>query len=380
MEVNQGRGIGAAGGNDRLPAVREIDQLIENWEGLAVLTTFDEPTLTWIFICIHDNTLGPSTGGTRIATYPNPADGLRDAMRLSEGMTHKWAAVNLGFGGAKAVLAVPHPMVGDQRRALLARYAGLINLLGGNFLTGEDMGITPEDMEFLSRHTDHLHGYDVDGRKVDPSPYTARGVLTGIKTALEQKFGEASVRGRTVVVQGAGNVGGQLIRMLAAEGAKVLIADVDEERARSLASEYNAGLIEDRSGASGGNGSDVFSTECDVFAPCAVGAILNRETIPRLACPIVAGSANNQLEEPEDVERLRERGILYAPDYIVNAGGAISFAYLGKGISEPSELFAKVDSIGTTLAEIFREAEDRDESTLAAAERRVARTLESARG
>jgi len=380
VEVNQGRGIGAAGGNDRLPAVQELEQLIETWEGLAVLTNFDKPTGTWIFICIHDNTLGPSTGGTRIATYASPADGLLDGMRLSAGMTHKWAAANLGFGGAKAVLAVPHSMAGDERQGLLSRYAGMINLLGGNFLTGEDMGITPEDMEFLAQHTDHLHGYDANGSKVDPSPYTARGVLTGIKTALERKFGEPSVHGRTVVVQGAGNVGGHLIRMLTAEGAEVLIADVDRERARSLASECNARLIDDRSGASGGNGSDVFSTECDVFAPCAVGAILNQETIPRLACPIVAGSANNQLEEPEDVERLRERGILYAPDYIVNAGGAISFAYLGKGISEPAELFDKVDSIGTTLAEIFREAEDRNESTLAAAERRVVRTLESARG
>jgi leucine dehydrogenase len=350
--------------------VRELEQLIEAWDGLAVLTNFDKPTGTWIFICIHDNTLGPSTGGTRITTYPTEADGLRDAMRLSEGMTHKWAAVNLGFGGAKAVLAIPHPMTGDQRQGLLKRYSGLINLLGGRFLTGEDMGITPDDMEFMAKHTDHLHGYDSKGRKVDPSPYTARGVLTGMKTALERRFGEASVRGRKIVVQGAGNVGAHLIRMLTAEGAEVLIDDVDDDRAQRLASDCGAGLV---------NG-DVYSTVCDVFAPCAVGAILNEGTIPKLACPIVAGSANNQLEVTEDVERLRARGIMYAPDYIVNAGGAISFAYLGKGVSEPAELFAKVDSIGTTLAEILREAEDRGESTLAAAERRVARTLARGRG
>ena len=196
-----------------------------------------------MFICIHDNTLGPSTGGTRIATYDSPADGLLDAMRLSEGMTHKWAAVNLGFGGAKAVLAVPHQMTGAEREGLLERYAGMINLLGGNFLTGEDMGITPADMEFMARHTDHLHGYDANGSKVDPSPYTARGVLTGIKTALGQRFGDAFARGRRVVVQGAGNVGGHLIRMLTDEGAEVLIADVDKDRARSLASESGAHLI-----------------------------------------------------------------------------------------------------------------------------------------
>lgn len=350
--------------------MRELQQLIEAWDGLAVLSNFDKPTGTWIFICIHDNTLGPSTGGTRIHTYATAADGLRDAMRLSAGMTHKWAAVDLGFGGAKAVLAVPHPMAGEERQGLLARYAGMVNLLGGNFLTGEDMGITPEDMEFMSRHTKHIHGFSAEGKKMDPSPFTARGVLTAMKTALERKFGEASVHGRTIVVQGAGNVGGHLIRMLTTEGALVLIDDVDTNRAQKLAQECGAGLV---------NGGDVFSTPCDIFSPCAVGAVLNRETIPKLSCPIVAGSANNQLEVREDVDRLRERGIMYAPDYIVNAGGAISFAYLGRGISDPNALFEKVDSIGTTLAKILREAEDRNESTLAAADRRVARTLESAR-
>lgn len=355
--------------------MQDLQQLIEAWDGLAVLTRFDRASGAWIFICIHDNTLGPSTGGTRIAVYDTPADGLLDAMRLSEGMTHKWAAVNLGFGGAKAVLAVAPEMTGAERKGLLERYAGMINLLAGNFLTGEDMGISRQDMEYMAQFTKHLHGYDANGKKVDPSPYTARGVLTGIKTALERKFGESSVRGRRVVVQGAGNVGGHLIQMLSAEGAEVLVADVDQERAQRLAQAHGAAIID----GLGVNGADVFSTECDVFAPCAVGAILNRDTIARLACPIVAGSANNQLEERDDVERLRERGILYAPDYIVNAGGAISFAYLGKGVSEPSELFEKVDSIGSTLAGILEEAEKRGESTLAAAERLVARTLESAR-
>lgn len=351
--------------------MREIQQLIEAWNGLAVLTEFDRPTGTWMFVCIHDNTLGPSTGGTRIASYDSPADGLRDAMRLSEGMTHKWAAVNMGFGGAKAVLAVPHLMEGAEREGLLERYAGMINLLGGNFLTGEDMGITPADMEFMARHTDHLHGYDGNGKKVDPSPYTARGVLTAIKTALGQRFGARSLEGRRVLVQGAGNVGGHLIRMLTDAGAEVAVTDVDIDRARSLASECGAHLI---------NGeADVYSVACDVFAPCAVGAILNRDTIPRLNCSIVAGSANNQLDTAEDVERLRARDILYAPDYIVNAGGAISFAYLGQGISDPAELMVRVDSIGSNLAEVLQEAEERNESSLAAAERRVARTLAAAR-
>ncbi|MFQ5524870.1 MAG: Glu/Leu/Phe/Val dehydrogenase dimerization domain-containing protein [Thermoanaerobaculia bacterium] len=350
--------------------MRELEHLIQSWDGIGVLTRYDEPTGTWIFICIHDNSLGAATGGTRIRTYPTPADALRDGMRLAEGMTHKWAAVDLGFGGAKAVLAVPGPIAGDERRGLLQRYAGLIEILGGSFLTGEDMGITSEDMEFISRHTSYLHGFDEHGKKVDPSPFTARGVVTGIKASLAHRYGDDSISGKRVLVQGTGNVGGHLVRMLAEEGAEILVEDIDRDRAQSLADEVGARVID--------NG-DTYSTECDVFAPCAIGAILNQDTIPKLACPIVAGSANNQLAEHDDVERLRERGILYAPDYIVNAGGAISFAHIGRGITARDRLFEKVDSIGSTLAEILAEADERGESSLDAADRRVARVLARAR-
>lgn len=348
-----------------------LETLIESWDGLAVVTQFDKPTGTWIFICIHDNSLGPSTGGTRILSYPTPADGLRDGMRLAEGMTHKWAAVDLGFGGAKAVLAIPGPISGDARRGLLRRYARLIEILGGSFLTGEDMGITSEDMEYMSRHTSYLHGFDESGKKVDPSPFTARGVVSAIKAALAHRFGDPSVSGKRVLVQGTGNVGGHLVRMLAEEGAQLVVDDIDPDRARDLADEVGALVLD--------NG-DCYSTPCDIFAPCAVGAILNKETIPKLACPIVVGSANNQLAEPGDVERLRDRKILYAPDYIVNAGGAISFAHIGRGITARDELFEKVDSIGPTLTEILSEADERGESSLDAANRRVARVLERARG
>lgn len=350
--------------------MRDLETLIASWDGLAVLTHHDKPTGTWIFICVHDNSLGSSTGGTRILTYPTPADGLRDGMRLAEGMTHKWAAVDLPFGGAKAVLAVPGPIEGAERRRLLEVYSGMIELLGGSFLTGEDMGITSDDMEFMSKHTRHLHGFDENGKKVDPSPFTAHGVLTGIKASLAHKFGDDSVAGRKVLVQGTGNVGGHLARMLAREGAQVLVDDIDKSRARALADEVGAEVI--------GNG-DAYRTPCDVFAPCAVGAILSSETIPMLACPIVAGSANNQLAVRDDVESLRSRDILYAPDYIINAGGAISFAHIGQGVTAREELFDRVSSIGTTLTEILVEADERGESTVAAADRRVERVLARAR-
>ncbi len=346
--------------------MRELTELIEAWDGLAVLARHDRPSGAWMFICIHDNTLGPSTGGTRMAEYASPADGLRDAMRLSEGMTHKWAAVDLGFGGAKAVIAVPGPMEGRERRELLERYARLLELLGGSFHTGEDLGTTSEDMAFLARHTRHIHGVDRDGRKIDPSPYTAHGVLTGIQTSLERVFGNPSPSGRLVLIQGVGNVGGHLARMLTARGALVSVFDVDRERARTAASEI---------GVTAFNDEDVYSATCDVFAPCAIGGILDESTIARLGCRIIAGSANNQLATPADAARLHDRGILYAPDFIINAGGAISFAHITRGLSDHDGLLDKVAGIGATLAEVYRDAEQVGGTTLEAASRMVERNL-----
>ena len=343
-----------------------LEEMIQEWNGLAVISRFDRPTGTWIFICIHDNSLGPSTGGTRISVYPSPTDALRDAMRLAEGMTHKWAAVDLGFGGAKAVLAIPRPLEGDERRGLLRRYGRLIDFLAGSFLTGEDMGITQDDMVYLAQHTKYLHGVDKAGNKIDPGPFTARGVFTGLQTAFRRKFGDASAAGRSVLIQGTGNVGRHLARMLAEAGAEVLLQDLDRDRAGRLANEIGAKVVRDE---------DVYSTPCDVFSPCAVGAILNGDTIPRLACQIVGGSANNQLAGPEDAERLHERGILYAPDFILNAGGAISFAHIDRGTTDRDTLFEKVDGIGVTLDQVLAEAEERVETTLAAATRRAKQNL-----
>lgn len=346
--------------------MRTLQGLIENWDGLAVVNRFDGASGAWIFICLHDNTLGPSTGGTRIAQYPTPADGLLDAMRLSEGMTQKWAAVDLGFGGGKAVIAIPRPFAGREREELLLRYAELINLLKGSFLTGEDMGTTRDDMEFLARQTDYVHGVDANGAKVDPSPFTARGVLTGLETSLARVFGDSSPKGRKILIQGTGNVGSHLGRLLAAKGAQVLIHDIDPERARNFADEIEGRVI---------NGEDIYSVDCDVFAPCAIGGVLDRETIPRLRCQIIAGSANNQLADAEDAGRLKERGILYAPDFIVNAGGAISFAHIGRGVSDSDALLEKVDSIGPTLGEVLDRADSEDITTLEAAARLVDRNL-----
>lgn len=346
---------------------RSLEELIAGWDGLAVVVRRDRPTGSWIFIAIHDDTLGPPSGGTRMRTYPVPAEGLADAMRLAEGMTQKWAAIGSPFGGGKAVLAVPRTLEGEERRELLRRYGQLLASLKGAFSTGPDYGTTPVDFLEVATQAPYVHGVDpATGATVDPGPYTAQGVLAAIRAGAGHTFGVQDLAGRRVLVQGLGSVGRPLARLLAEAGAEVLVSDLDPARVAELAGEIGARPV-----ASG----EVYGCPCDVYAPCATGGVLSRETIPRLACRVVAGSANNQLAEAEDARRLHQAGILYAPDFIVNAGGAISLSLLGQGAS-PGEVDAAVDRIGDRLAELFSEAKERGESPLAAALRRVDETLD----
>ncbi len=349
---------------------QSLQSLIESWQGLGVMSRYDAETGSWIFICLHDDTLGPMTGGTRMKTYPALEDALLDAMRLAEGMTHKWAGLDIGFGGAKAVIAVPHPMAGDEREGLLRRYGRLVESLRGTFLTGEDLGTTTSDMEILSQVTGHVHGFDAQRRKVDPSPYTARGVLSGLRAGLRHLYGSADPAGRSVLIEGFGNVGRHLARMLAEQGARLLVSDIDPARSQEGVKDYGAELV---------SPDQVYETACDIYAPCAIGATLDRQSIPLLACRLVVGSANNQLAEPIDAERLHQRGILYLPDFVVNAGGALSFGLIAQGELPGDALLAKMDRIGSMVTEILREADARGESPLAAARRRMESALERAR-
>jgi leucine dehydrogenase len=343
-----------------------IGDLIASWEGHAVIARFDAATGAWIFICLHDNTLGASTGGSRMALYPTPADGLLDAMRLSEGMTSKWAAANLPFGGGKAVIALQRKLQTEERTALLQRYGQLIESLCGAFRTGEDLGTSSEDMLLVSQYTRYVHGFDAQGQKRDPSPFTAHGVAAGMRAALTVAFGNSSFESRTVLIEGVGNVGSRLAEQLTAEGADLILADLDEGRAQEVAEHLGASTV---------SLVDVTATPCDVYSPCAIGATLNEETIPQLACRIVAGSANNQLRDAADAERLRQRDILYVPDFIINAGGAMAFAEIDQGLSDEEEILSRVAQIGTTSQEVLVEAAERGETTLAAARRRVEATL-----
>jgi leucine dehydrogenase len=346
-----------------------MQSLIQQWTGESVLVSYDQPTGTWIFIAIHDTTLGPAMGGCRMRVYRSADDALRDAMRLAEGMTSKWAVIGFEYGGGKSVLAVPRELHGSERTDLLQRYGRLLESLRGAYWTGEDLGTTPEDMAVVGNVSRYVHGTRPDGKRaVDPGPFTALGVLVGTRAAVTHAMG-VGLEGRSVLIQGAGDVGAPLARLLAEEGARLLISDLDQGRADRVAEAVGGTVVApDRA----------YATQCDVFAPCAVGAVLNGKTIPQLACKVVAGSANNQLGEVADARRLHHRGILYAPDYVVNAGGAIALPMLGQGHSE-DEIRDRIRKIEGTLEEIFTEATRRNETPGDAAARRVERVLAARR-
>jgi leucine dehydrogenase len=347
-----------------------MKELIQNWSGESVVTRFDRDTQTWVFIALHDLTLGPAMGGVRMRSYPTPADGLRDAMRLAEGMTYKWAGIGFDLGGGKSVLAVPGLVTGAARQGLFRRFGRLLALLRGAYSCGPDLGTTPADMVQIGQETEHVHGYDrVSGGAIDPGPFTALGVFVGMRAALKQAFGSEELRGRTVLIQGVGDVGDPLARLLADAGATLVLSDVDQARAGRLASELSGTSVAAEA---------VYTTPCDVYAPCAVGATLNEHTIPQLTCRIVAGSANNQLAESADADRLHRSNILYAPDYIINAGGATALPLLGQGSAEEA-VRQRIRGLERALGEIFGEAAADGMSPHHVAQRRVDRVLASRR-
>jgi leucine dehydrogenase len=323
-----------------------IEEVVREWDGEEVVVRFDEPTGTWMFVCIHSRVLGPAGGGTRMKVYPSPAEALVDGTRLAAGMTAKFAVSGLPFGGGKAVLAVPRLFDGDERRGLLHRYADLICSLGGNYLTGCDMNTTPADLDVIRETCPHTFGHTSGSG--EPGPFTARGVFHGIRASVAHLDGSPSLAGRTVLVQGVGSVGARLAAALAGERADLLVTDVDATRAETLATSLGARAVDP---------AEALTTECDVYAPCATGGTLSADTIPGLRCRIVAGAANNQLIEPADAGLLRERGILYAPDFVINAGGIfhnVGRESLGWGDAEVEHALA---GIGDTLTRIYERSE-----------------------
>jgi leucine dehydrogenase len=334
-----------------------FEELFERWDGEEAVVRYDRGSGGWIFVCIHSTALGPAAGGTRLRVYPTPADGLADAMKLSRAMTVKWAGANLPSGGGKAVLAVPELPTGDARRDLLLRYGDVVQSLGGLYRTAGDMNITPQDLDVVHERCDWVYGTTSGGGNSGRG--TAIAVHAGLEASAEQVFGSADLRGRSVLVQGAGAVGEVLVRLLQEDGAEVLVSDVDDARARAT-------------GAIVVSPDDVYDTECDIYSPCAVGGTLNAGTIRRLRCKIVGGSANNQLAETEDAARLHERGILYAPDFIINAGGIIQLYLLEDRGSSEDEMLRALRGVGDTLRDIFARGGDPAEAAEQLAAERIA--------
>jgi leucine dehydrogenase len=347
--------------------VPNFEQLLDQWDGETAVIHRDRETGGWMFVCVHSTRLGPAGGGTRLRTYDTPAAGLADAMRLSGAMTRKLAVAGLPFGGGKGVIAVPEIPSGELRRKLFLRYGELVGSLGGTYRTSSDMNTGEADMDVIGERTPYVLGRSAAaGGSGDPAPPTAVGVFHGIRASLQHVFGSDDPSGRSVLIQGAGGVGSALADHLAAAKAIVLVADVDPARAQAIAA---------RAGGRTVAPALVADTECDVFSPCAVGGVLDAETAARLRCRIVAGSANNQLAAPEIAEAIHTRGILYAPDYVVNGGGVIGVIGIEElGWSAP-ELEAALVEIGDRLTEIYRRSEADGISTLAVADAMAAERL-----
>ncbi len=325
-------------------------------KGHEQVVFWSEPELDYRgIIAIHDSTMGPALGGTRFWNYSSDEEALVDVLRLSHGMTYKAAIAGVNLGGGKSVI------IGDNRtrdREMIFRAHGrAVESLGGRYITAEDVGTSVDDMEFVRMETDAVVG--VHGGSGDPSPVTAFGTYQGIRACAEKKYGDSSLAGRHVTVQGVGNVGYHLCGFLADEGARLTVTDIDEARVEAVCEEF---------GAEPSEPDDIYSVDADIFAPCALGAVINDDTLKVLKVDIVAGAANNQLARTRHGEILHERKILYAPDYVINAGGLINvYGELHDWTADRSK--RKAMEIFGTLLRIFETADDEGVPTAAAADK-----------
>jgi glutamate dehydrogenase/leucine dehydrogenase len=347
-----------------------FEDLLRDWDGEFLASRYAPAEDAWLLAGVHSTALGPGFGGTRLKVYPDPTAAVADVLRLSRAMTFKNAVAALPFGGGKAVLAVPSIPEGDRRRALLDTYGDLLVSLGGCYVTACDMNTTERDMDVLAdRSPDVMGTSEQRGGSGTSAPDTARGVHQGIRAALRHVTGTDDPAGRSVVVQGAGAVGARLVELLADDGAAVVVADVDPARAEAAAA---------RPGVTTVPAGREYDLDCDVFAPCATGGVLNAATIERLRCRIVAGAANNQLADPDDDERLAAAGILYAPDYVVNAGGVLHLAGYERLGWSADEMAARLAGIGDTLRGVLDTAEAEGITPAEAADRLAIARLNAA--
>jgi len=325
-------------------------------KGHEQLVFWSEPQLGYRgIIAIHDSTLGPALGGTRFWNYASDEEAVTDVLRLAQGMTYKAAIAGVNLGGGKSVI------IGDNRtrdREMVFRAHGrAVESLGGRYITAEDVGTSVDDMEFVRMETDSVVG--IYGGSGDPSPVTAYGTYQGIRACAEQAYGSPSLEGRHVSVQGLGNVGYHLCGFLADEGARLSVTDIDDGRIARVRDDFGAQVVAP---------DEIYGLDADIFAPCALGAVVNDDTLKVLKVDIVAGAANNQLAEPRHGQELHSRKILYAPDYVINAGGLINvYGEIHDWGAERSK--RKAEEIFKTLLRIFELAENEAVPTAVAADR-----------
>lgn len=333
-----------------------ISQMM-NFNHEQVVFCNDNETGLKAIVAVHNTVLGPSLGGLRMWAYKNEMEALNDVLRLSRGMTYKSSLAGLNLGGGKAVI------IGDAKKdkteALLRRFGKFINSLGGKYITAEDVGMGSRDMEVISMETKYVSGLpQTMGGSGDPSPVTAYGVYLGMKAAAKEKYGSDSLAGKKVAVQGIGNVGENLVKHLTKEGAKVYITDINAEKLKAVSAETKAQIV---------SLDEIFDVDMDIYAPCALGATVNDETLKRLKCSVICGAANNQLaDEKIHGEAVAKKGILYAPDFVVNAGGIINVYYELEGYNRERAM-SHAEKIYNTTLEIFRIAKEENVPTYLAA-------------
>jgi leucine dehydrogenase len=352
------------------PITKEVSLFNElsAMEHEQVVFCHDKATGLKAIIGIHNTVLGPALGGTRIWNYATEAEAINDVLRLSRGMTFKNAISGLNLGGGKAVI------IGDAKtiksEALLRRFGKFVNSLSGKYITAEDVGVSTRDMEYVAMETKHVSGMPESmGGGGDPSPFTAYGVYLGMKAAAKKAYGSDSLAGKTIAVQGVGHVGDYLVERLKKENANIVISDFYEDRLNEVAKKYGVKAV---------GLDEIYDVKMDIYAPCALGATVNADTLSRLSCKVIAGCANNQLKDEKiDGEALTRKGIVYAPDFLINAGGVINVYQEVVGNYNRDRAFAHVEKIYDFTLDIFNKADADGITTQEAAVRMAKERIES---
>ncbi|WP_221565469.1 branched-chain amino acid dehydrogenase [Alkalihalobacillus sp. TS-13] len=343
----------------------EIFKYMETYDYEQLVICQDKQSGLKAIICIHDTTLGPALGGTRMWTYETEDAAIEDALRLAKGMTYKNAAAGLNLGGGKTVI-IGDPRT-DKNEEMFRAFGRYIQGLNGRYITAEDVGTTVADMDLIRQETEFVTGVSpAFGSSGNPSPVTAYGVYRGMKAAAKEAFGTDSLEGKVVAVQGVGNVAYNLCKHLHEEGAQLIVTDIHKEAVQRAVDDFGAKAVDPE---------EIYSVECDIYAPCALGATVNDETIPQLKAKVIAGAANNQLKDTKHGDTIHEMGIAYAPDYVINAGGVINVADELYGYNRERAM-KKVETIYDNIASVFEISKRDNIPTYMAADRLAEERIE----